>query len=115
MLPGILTVEGMVEGDTWRGVPSLTVTIDDATPTSPLASVRMQFRKRTGSVVGDEMSTANGRIAILNAASWQVQIGPSAMNLEAGSWPFDIEFTAISGSVYTLLKGTLKVAAGITE
>ena len=115
MLPGKLTVEGMVEGDTWRGVPSLTVTIDGLVPSVALAGVKMQFRKRIGGVVGDELSTANGRISILSAANWQVRIGPSMLELTQGSWLFDCEFTAVDGSVYTMLKGTLQVAAGITE
>lgn len=115
MLPGILTVEGMVEGDTWRGVPSLTVTIDDATPASPLSSVRMQFRRKPGGVVGDELSTANGLIAILDAEAWEVKIGPTRMDLTPGQWLFDVEFSAADGSVYTLLKGVLQVAYGITE
>ena len=110
MEPGILTVETVTAGDTWRGRQGLTITIGGATPTSPLASIEMTYRRNArDTVVRDFLSTGNGRLIIQDAAIWEFDIGPTLLALERGKWDFGIRFFAENGDKFTLITGRQKV------
>ncbi len=120
MLPGTIKLSPMIEGDTWLGIPSISVGVETngvtGTPDVPLASVRMQFRQcGARGRLYVELTSADLEIEILDAPSWSIQIHKKLLGLPAGSYVFDIEFTDDDGNIYTLLKGVQEVQAGITR
>ncbi len=117
MAIGILNFASHRRGDTWPGVPSIKITIDGDPPPAPLASVRMQFRRSPRhEVVGEELSTSNARILILDADAWEIRIeGGGLDNLDARTWHHDIEFTDAFTRTTTYLKGTMPVTQDTTR
>ena len=108
-----LTVESVVNGNAWLGVPTLTPI---STPTTPLADVKIQFRRYIGDrKVGDTLSVSNGKILILSAASWTISIPEVILNLRPGDWVFDILYTGENGMPFTLVDGILTVFPSVTK
>lgn len=107
MEPGLLAVDSVVEGDTWRGIPLTSLTINGDPPAEQLVSIRIHFRKR--GVLGQELSTADGRIVIHDSAAWEWSVPKTDINLTRGRWKFDIELKDDNGHTWTPLKGTLTV------
>ena len=116
MEPGVLTVETVTAGDTWRGRQGLTIRIGVVVPTSPLASIEMTYRRNTrDTVVRDFLSTANGRLKINNPATWDFDIGATKLGLDPGRWPFGIRFIAENGDAFTLITGKQKVLVDLNR
>lgn len=108
MSPGILIVEDVVEGDTWVGVPEFDITFEDALPTTTLVSVVMDFLGKNG-VVLDSLSTTNGRITILDLATWNIRLEKTKLKLTRGIHPFGIKYFDSAQSEETIVEGRLKV------
>jgi hypothetical protein len=81
MIPGKLPLEKYTEGDEWEGIPSLSITVNGAPPTTPLGIVTMRFKK-AGSVPSDvvQLSSATaGQITILDPANWEISVPPQVV------------------------------------
>lgn len=107
MSAGTLAVESVAEGDTWRGVPDLTVKIGGVAPTTTLTGVVMEFMD--DGVILDTLTTGNGRITVLDSATWQIRIEETPLKLKRGLWHFGVKYFDSEGHAYTLLEGRLKV------
>lgn len=107
MTPQKLDLEPFTEGDTWRGIPSITITVNGAPPTSALASVKMRFSPVSDNVASAvELTSAAGKITISNAANWIMVIpAQSVPALVAGRWDWQLKTTDAAGSVTTYLAG----------
>jgi hypothetical protein len=83
-------------GDTWEGLEhSVTVNGVDPPP-SPMASARMHFRRDNKLVLS--LSTSDGSIEIVDAATWHVVIPPRILPFTfIGQVSFDLEYTAENG------------------
>lgn len=94
MTPEKLPLEKFTEGDEWEGIPALSITVNGAPPTDPLAVVTMRFKK-AGSVPSDvvQLTTANaGEIDISSAANWEITIPPQIVaGLTHGKWTWRIK------------------------
>lgn len=116
MTPGTYHLPGLVEGDTWTGVPSLRVRVNDAAPPSALALVRLQVRRRHDDAVAMlSLTSADGGIVIGDAAEWELSIPPRQIALAAGRYVYDLEFTDAAGTVKTYLAGTMVVHKQVTR
>lgn len=101
--------------DTWDGLPNCSFTSTGNAFASPLALVRMFFRDENNEV-GLELSSANSRIVINNANSWQFTINPvSPMNLAIGQWYWSIETTDSQGIIKTRVFGTIEITRDATQ
>ena len=76
MTPQKLSLTPFTEGDTWDGIPSLTVTINGSPPASALSLVTMRFKKSGGleSETVQLTSATVGQITITNAATWAITV-----------------------------------------
>jgi len=115
-LPGRYTIPAAVTGDTFAGIPELSVTVNGSSPSSSLASVRMQFRtSATATTAALELTSADSEITINDAAAWNITVEPFSISLDAGNYVYDIEFTDAGGDVKTYVTGTWSVAQDVTR
>lgn len=106
----------VVQGNTWLGIyPAMIITVNNAAPTSALASVRMQFRRTPGDPAAETLSSEDDEITINDASTWNITIPPQVLELCAGDWMTDIEFTNAAGEKKTYVAGKLKVLPAITR
>jgi hypothetical protein len=111
MIPQKLALTSFVEGDTWEGIPSLTITINSAPPAVPLALVTMRFKKSGGlpsEVV--ELSSADSEITIVSAANWEISIPEQIIpGLTTGKWSWRMKFENTAGEKRTYLSDEITV------
>lgn len=111
MTPQKLALTPFTEGDTWAGIPSLTVTVNGAPPASALTLVTMRFRK-SGGLPSDvvELSSADAEITITNAATWAITIPAQIVPaLTTGKWIWRMRFQSADGKKRTYLADELTV------
>ena len=116
MTPQALTLDPITAGDTWPGIPSISIRISvngvSSPPSSPLKTVRMRFAQRLMSLgdVVELSSSSPDEILITSAANWEFSIPPQAVpSLTEGSWRWNLETTADDGTVATYLAGEFPV------
>ena len=114
-LPGRYTIPSAVTGDTFAGIPELSIKVNGAAPTASLASVKMQFKtEATASTAALELTSASG-ITINDASNWNITIDPFTINLSADNYVYDIEFTDANGDVRTYVTGTWSIVQDVTR
>ena len=112
MTPQKLSLTPFTEGDTWDGIPSLTVTINGSPPASALSLVTMRFKKSGGleSETVQLTSATVGQITITNAATWAItvpaQIVPA---LTTGKWTWRMRFQDATGDKRTYLADEITI------
>lgn len=105
-----------VRGDTWEGLPS--VTVNNRLAPGNLAKVKMAFKldpKILAPVL--ELNQSNGGITILSAVNWVFSVNAGRYPLAVGLYHWQLE-TADDGDpayVQTLLEGTCQVFADYTS
>ncbi len=112
MTPQKLALTPFTEGDTWDGLPSLTVTINGAPPASSLSLVTMRFKKSGGleSETVQLTSATAGQINITNAANWTITIPAQIVaGLTAGKWTWRMCFQDAAGKKRTYLADEVTV------
>jgi hypothetical protein len=117
MTPATYHLPSVVEGDTWAGIPALTVRVNNAAPASALALVRIQIRRRhdDADALVSLHSGSGGGISIDDAAAWEVSVARRVLDLPAGRYVHDVEFTDAAGEVRTYLAGSLSVGKQVTR
>lgn len=105
-----------VKGDTWEGLPSITV--NNRLAPGNLSKVKMAFKLDPNVVLPVlELTQDNGGITIIDDANWVFSVNPGRYPLAAGKYYWQIE-TADDGTpayVQTLLDGTGQVLADHTS
>jgi hypothetical protein len=113
-----ITLDPVVEGDTWGGIPGIgPVTFNTDPPAYPAAEVRMNFRKGSGST-GIDLSTDTGGIVIVDADTWELSVPPvpyPQFSLTQGNWEADLEITDTAGTRLTVARFVLPVLRQITK
>lgn len=116
----IINLPDHKRGDKWPGITSIgPVIINDAQPATPLARIRMQFR-RQGHVFtldSDPAQSRNAAVQIDNATTWEASI-PEVQGFlpAAGEWAWDMEFYAVGDQApLTLYKGDITVNEDVTR
>lgn len=126
MKPAELDLGTIVQGDTWQGFTVPEVKKCGQNMDSPLAQVRLQFKRADAVAVGAAPtaalsldSDADTEISILDPATWAIQVGPvdytDMESVGAGVWNWDLETTDVAGVRRTLYKGTITVVADVTQ
>jgi hypothetical protein len=105
-----------VKGDTWEGLPSITV--NNRLAPGNLSKVKMAFKLDPRILVPVlELTQDNGGISIIDAVNWVFSVNPGRYPLAVGKYYWQIE-TADDGDpayVQTLLAGTGQVLADHTS
>jgi hypothetical protein len=112
MIPQKLAITSITEGDTWDGIPSLTVTINGAAPASALSIVTMRFAKigSEGEQTVELTSATAGQINITNAATWTITVPAQIVpGLTAGKWTWRMRFQDAAGKKRTYLADEITV------
>lgn len=112
MTPAKLTLESFTAGDTWDGIPALTIRVNGVAPAPDISLVKMRFAKadRTGGVPVELSSAVAGQITITNANNWEVSIPGQLMpGLTAGRWLWRIRITDSTGAKRTYLADEITV------
>jgi hypothetical protein len=112
MIPQKLALESFTEGDTWNGIPSITITVNGSTPASPISTVKMRF-KRSGSVPSTPVeltSATSAQINLTNAPGWVFSVPEQIVaGLTFGDWTWRIRITDAAGKKNTYLTGEITV------
>ena len=109
----------LVLGDTWNGIPNITIRESGSGIWLGLSSAKMQFRKEKarGGDALDEISTANSGILIENSGTtlWSLSIPKQNLTLEVGDIYYDLETINASGQKFTYLEGIIPVLQDVTR
>ena len=106
----------IMQGDTFKA-QSFRVTIDNAAPSSTLASVEIDFRANQPANCSTSLQLANGNgITITNAALWEFRIDRIAkLDLDPAYYVFSIRTVAADGTRRNYLKGGMTVTLPTTR
>lgn len=115
MEQAIYNIPDHVSGDTWRGIYSLTISVNSVPPEASLSEVRIQFRKSyLGSVVL-ELASGTDAITILSAANWEIRINKQIISLPPDKYVYDIQTVDADGQIKTYVKGSWEILEDITR
>ena len=106
MIAGSANLSAFMRGDTWGGIPSITIT---PTTGQTLASARMMWRDTTGACVLS-LTTSDGSMTITDAGpdSWILAVPAMKPDVPAGVFLFDLECTDSAGTVKTYWRGNIE-------
>lgn len=112
MTPSKLALVPFTEGDTWEGIPSVTIRVNGAAPASAMSLVTMRFKK-AGAVPSEtvELSSAvSGKITITDAATWVFTVPEQEVpGLTAGKWTWRIRVRDAANKRRTYLSDQIEV------
>lgn len=109
--------EPIYAGDTWPGLPAITIRVATegdpapaAPPALPVASARLLFFK-PGELPGGKAPATGCElpVTITSAAGWELAIPPVILPLAPGEWAFQLKTTDSAGTIRTWLTGTLQI------
>jgi len=119
MEPIVYNILPHVSGDSWRGISSITITINGVAPTVALNRVKMQFRKSAGGSVFLTLDSDEETITIesgtVSGDSWVISIPPSIISIPSGTYIYDMQTTNSFGDVKTYMKGSWEIKEDITR
>jgi hypothetical protein len=115
-----VTLDPVVEGDTWPGIPGIgPVTINTEPPAYAADQARLHFRRvNATTTTGIDLSTETGGIVIVDAATWELSVPPvpyPQFSLTQGNWEADLEITDSAGTRLTVARFVLPVLRQITK
>jgi len=112
----IYNLPDIMQGDTLKA-QSFRVTINDAAPSSTLASVEIDFRANQPANCQTALQLTNGNgITITNAALWEFRIDRIAeLDLEPSYYVFSIRTIATDGTRRNYIKGGMNVTLPTTR
>lgn len=108
MVPASVSYGSVVYGNTLAILSSVVIQFNGAAPPSALSAVSVVFGLR--GLATSALSLTNGHgITISDAANWTFSMTPFLVALDPGTYEVSITTTAADGTVYTFVKGDLKV------
>lgn len=78
--------------------------------------IKMQLRPECGGVVAlDLTSVGSAGITIVNASQGRFKINKQIINIDAGTYKYDIQLKEADNDVYTWIKGEFVIECDITR
>lgn len=108
MVPASVSYGSVVYGNTLSILSSVQIKYDNAAPPSHLSSVSVVFGLRGLATSALTLTNGSG-ITITDATNWIFSMTPFLVALDPGTYEVSITTTAADGTVYTFVKGDLKV------
>jgi hypothetical protein len=104
-------------GDTWTGINSLTIMQNDDFLNLSGCNISMQFRSKNNlaSPAVLDLTSENNDIVIVEPLSGLISFKPQIIDIPVDTYNYDLEITFSDGSVFTYLKGTIKILPNITR
>lgn len=114
MSAAIYTTEAIYAGDTWPGIPSITIRVNDLPPANAVAGAKLVFYKADESPLTPALTLTDeaGDIEIIDASNWQLAIPGTPLDLPPGEWTFRFSTNAATSGnelVRTWIVGTLTI------
>lgn len=114
MSAAIYPTEPIYAGDTWPGIPAITIQVNAAPPAVPAASATLVFFKAADKPGGTSPMTGTilkspDAVTITSAAGWTFAVPAQILPLESGEWTFQFKTRDTAGAVRTWLTGTLSI------
>ena len=95
MSAAIYPTEPIYSGDTWPGIPSISIRPNGEIPAISVASAKLIFFKaEDGPQTPSLTLTSPDEITLVNAAAWELDIPPVILDLAPGEWTFRFSTTA---------------------
>ena len=102
-------------GDTWVGIPTFPITLNNSPVNLTGASIKIDFRKGVDTPVALTLSTANSSILITQPTQGIISIPSRIVTIPFGIYLYDIQVTFSSGVITTYVEGSWEIIADITE
>lgn len=113
MRPAIVNLEDHTKEDTWEGMVIGPITINEAAPTYPVVSCRIQFRLASTKALGYELNNdpgaGEGNITIDDADTWEFTVPAQFLVMDAGDYEWDFETIDSAGRKRTFYSGTISI------
>ena len=98
-----------VQGDTWAGIPTITVT---PAPSYTADSAIFAIKRQASDIqVVKQLSSDDGDIVISDDTNWIFTIPAQNLNLNAGTYVWQFRVTDSNGGIQTSLQGSMQVLA----
>lgn len=117
MIPGEYNFPAHTRGDTFNG-HSFTITLNAVAVNFTGAVITIQFRRKPGSTPVLEWLTSDGSITISGAGNNVITMTAKTgvqMEVEPGSYEYDINVVLASGVTNTYVKGTIEIVDDISR
>lgn len=105
--------EPHIKGDTFKGC-RFTVNVNNAPLNLTDCQIRMHLRTNPLHTAKYELSTTNGKIAIIDAENGIFEIPEQIIDIPAGYYYYDIEIIFLNGIVKTYINGRFEILQDIT-
>lgn len=105
-----------VAGDTFRGMPvTFWQDTDGTIPYSLIgATIRMDFRRKgSGRLV--LQTFVGGGITVTDAAAGTIYIGGFALDMDAGTYEWDLVVWSAAGAKMAVIRGEIKILKSFTQ
>jgi hypothetical protein len=112
MSAAIYPANAIYAGDTWPGIPSISIRPNDEIPADPVTSAKLIFFKaEEGPATPALELTSAAEITIISAANWEFDVPPIILDLDPGEWTFRFSTVAndTHATVRTWIVGTLQI------
>jgi hypothetical protein len=95
MSAAIYPTDPVYAGDTWPGIPSISIRPNGEIPAISVASAKLIFFKaEDGPQTPSLTLTSPDEITLVDAADWELDIPPVILDLAPGEWTFRFSTTA---------------------
>lgn len=94
-----------IAGDTWDGIPAITIQKNGSAVDLTNALIEMQVRPSIDSPVYFELHQNNGITIVDPPSAGNIQIPPQIVDIPSGNYVYDIKVTFNTGEVRTELGG----------
>ena len=104
------------KGDTWNGINTIELLNNNIPIIIPdNATIYMQVKTESEDITPVmSLSTNDGTIIITDGPNGKFRINPIIVNIEAGSYVYDVQINFTSSEIKTYLKGTFTVIQDVT-
>jgi hypothetical protein len=102
-------------GDTWQGIPSITIFRNGSALDLTGATAKMQVRFKTDSPSVIDFSTQDNTITFLTSVSGLINIPPRLVDLPPATYIYDLKITLATGEVKTFLEGDWPITSHVTR
>jgi hypothetical protein len=99
-------------GDTWDGINSISISVNNVPISLSGASIAMDFRQGIDTPVIMRFTTENNTIQILNANT--IRIPSRKIEVPFGTYQYDLQVTYPTGVVKTYMSGIWPIVPDVT-
>ena len=101
-------------GDTWPGINSITIVVNNNPLPLSGSVAKMEFREDIDAPPVLTLSTLDNSI-VLSATPGVIVIPPKLINIPFGKYQYDLQVTFANGVVKTYMSGTWEIVPDITH